>query len=232
MPEYVTSSAYFKLAAPGSDGWFEIIGVVGDTKMVSIEEQIRPAIYYPYSRTPYTFETVVVRTAGSPFGVTSSLIQAVRQLDAELPVSNMRPMTEVIARSLAQRRVVMALLAVFAAIALLLAAVGIYGVMAYMVSQRTQEIGIRMALGANRGGVIAMVFTHALRLAGIGLVCGLVAALALTGLLRAMLFDVRATDPLTFGLVAAALLAVASFAALLPALRATRIDPLTALRTE
>jgi putative ABC transport system permease protein len=214
------------------DGPDEIIGVVGDTKMVSIEEQIKPAIYYPYSRTPYTFETVVVRTAGSPFGVTSSLIQAVRQLDAELPVSNMRPMTEVIARSLAQRRVVMALLAVFAAIALLLAAVGIYGVMAYMVSQRTQEIGIRMALGANRGGVIAMVFTHALRLAGIGLVCGLVAALALTGLLRAMLFDVRATDPLTFGLVAAALLAVASFAALLPALRATRIDPLTALRTE
>ena len=214
------------------EGPDEIIGVVGDTKMVSMEEEIRPAIYYPYSRTPYINETVVVRTGGNPSAIASSLVQTVHRIDADLPVSNLRPMTEVIARSLAQRRILMVLLAVFAAVALLLATVGIYGVMSYMVSQRTQEIGIRMALGANRGGVVAMVLRHALQLAGAGLAAGVVGALALTGLLRAMLYDVRPTDPLTFGLVAAGVLAVAATATAVPAIRATRIDPLTALKTE
>ena len=210
----------------------EIIGVVGDTKMVSIDEQISPAIYYPYSRTPYTSETVVVRTAGNPAAVASSLVQAVREIDPDLPVSHMRSMEDVIARSLAQRRIVMLLLAVFAAVALVLATVGIYGVMSYMVSQRTQEIGIRMALGADRGGVIAMVLTHALRLAVIGLAAGCAAAFALTGLLRTMLYDVTPTDPMTFAGVAAILLAVAAVATAVPAMRATRIDPLTALKAE
>ena len=210
----------------------EIIGVVGDTKMVSIDEQISPAIYYPYSRTPYTSETVVVRTAGNPAAVASSLVQAVREIDPDLPVSHLRSMEDVIARSLAQRRIVMLLLAVFAAVALVLATVGIYGVMSYMVSQRTQEIGIRMALGADRGGVIAMVLTHALRLAVIGLAAGCAAAFALTGLLRTMLYDVTPTDPMTFAGVAAILLAVAAVATAVPAMRATRIDPLTALKAE
>jgi putative ABC transport system permease protein len=210
----------------------EIIGVVGDTKMVTMEEEISPAIYYPYTRTPYIANTIVVRTAGNPSLVASSLVQAVHQIDADLPVSNLRSMNEVIARSLAQRRIVMVLLAVFAAVALVLATVGIYGVMSYMVSQRTQEIGIRMALGANRSGVVAMVMTHALRLAAAGLVAGLVAAVALTGLLKTMLFDIQPTDTVTFVLVVAALLAVAAVATAVPALRATRIDPLSALKAE
>jgi putative ABC transport system permease protein len=200
--------------------------------MVSIEEQMYPAIYYPYSRTPYTFETIVVRTAGNPSIVASSLVAAVHQLDADLPVSNLRPMSEVIARSLAQRRIVMVLLAVFAAVALLLATVGIYGVMSYMVSQRTHEIGIRMALGASRGTVVGMVLKQALGLALAGLAAGVVAAVALAGLLRAMLYHVRPTDPLTFVAVGGVLLAVAAAATASPALRATRIDPLHALKAE
>jgi len=210
----------------------EIIGVVGDTKMVSIDEQMNPAIYYPYSRTPYISETVVVRTGGNPAGVASSLVQAVRAIDPDLPVSHMRSMEDVIARSLAQRRIIMVLLAVFAAVALVLATVGLYGVMSYMVSQRTQEIGIRMALGADRRGVIAIVLAHALRLAVIGLAAGCAGAFALTGLLRTMLYDVKPTDPITFAGVAAILLAVAAVATAVPAMRATRIDPLTALKAE
>jgi ABC-type antimicrobial peptide transport system permease subunit len=133
---------------------------------------------------------------------------------------------------MAQRRIVMVLLAVFAAVALLLATVGIYGVMSYMVSQRTQEIGIRMALGADRGEVVGMVLVQALRLAVGGLAAGCIAAFALTGLLRTMLYDVRPTDPITFAGVAAVLLAVAAVATAVPAMRATRIDPLMALKAE
>jgi putative ABC transport system permease protein len=220
------------LVSWNGEGPDEIIGVVADTKMVSIEDQMYPAIYYPYSRTPYTFETIVVRTAGNPSIVASSLVAAVHQLDADLPVSNLRPMSEVIARSLAQRRIVMVLLAVFAAVALLLATVGIYGVMSYMVSQRTHEIGIRMALGASRGTVVGMVLKQALGLALAGLAAGVVAAVALAGLLRAMLYHVRPTDPLTFVAVGGVLLAVAAAATASPALRATRIDPLHALKAE
>jgi len=214
------------------EGADEIIGVVGDTKMVTMEEEMYPAIYYPYSRTPYSSNTIVVRTAGSPSLVASSLVQAVHQIDPDLPVSNLRSMDDVIARSMAQRRIVMVLLAVFAAVALLLATVGIYGVMSYMVSQRTQEIGIRMALGADRGEVVGMVLVQALRLAAGGLAAGCIAAFALTGLLRTMLYDVRPTDPITFAGVAAVLLAVAAVATAVPAMRATRIDPLMALKAE
>ena len=214
------------------EGADEIVGVVGDTKMVTMEEEMYPAIYYPYSRTPYNANTIVVRTAGNPSLVASSLVQAVHQIDADLPVSNLRSMDEVIARSMAQRRIVMVLLAVFAAVALLLATVGIYGVMSYMVSQRTQEIGIRMALGADRGGVVMMVLRQALKLAVVGLGAGLVTAAALTGLLRTMLFDVQPGDPVTFLVVVVGLFAVAAFATAVPALRATRIDPLQALKAE
>ena len=210
----------------------EIIGVVGDIRMQSIEDDIRPAIYYPYSRTPYPTENIVVRTSGNSLTVASSLVEAVRQLDAELPVSNLRTMPEVIARSLAERRIVMVLLAVFAVVALVLATVGIYGVMSYMVSQRAQEIGIRMALGANRGGVIRMVLKQAMMLAAVGLAIGVAAALALTGVMRAMLYDVRPTDPLTFAAVGLLLLAVAAAATGVPALRATRVDLLSALKAE
>ena len=210
----------------------EIIGVVGDVRMQSLEDDVRPAIYYPYSRTPYPTEHVVVKTAGNPLAAVSSLVEIVHQLDAELPISSLRTMSDVIGRSLAERRIVMVLLAVFAAVALVLATVGIYGVMSYVVSQRTREIGIRMALGANRGGVIGMVVKQALALAGGGLVIGLASAITLTRMMRAMLYDVQPDDPLTLTVVAVLLLGVAVAATALPALRATRIDPLSALRAE
>jgi putative ABC transport system permease protein len=220
------------LVSWNGEGADEIVGVVGDTKMVTMEDEVSPAIYFPYSRTPYTSNTIVVRTASDPLLVASPLVEAVHQIDPDLPVSNLRSMEDVIARSMAQRRVVMVLLAVFAAVALLLATVGIYGVMSYMVSQRTQEIGIRMALGADRSGVVMMVLRQALGLAAAGLAAGLLAAAGLTGLLRTMLFDVKPGDPVTFIGVVTVLLAVAAIATAVPALRATRIDPLTALKAE
>jgi putative ABC transport system permease protein len=220
------------LVSWNGEGADEIVGVVGDTKMVTMEDEVSPAIYFPYSRTPYTSNTIVVRTASDPLLVASPLVEAVHQIDPDLPVSNLRSMEDVIARSMAQRRVVMVLLAVFAAVALLLATVGIYGVMSYMVSQRTQEIGIRMALGADRSGVVMMVLRQALGLATAGLAAGLLAAAGLTGLLRTMLFDVKPGDPVTFIGVVTVLLAVAAIATAVPALRATRIDPLTALKAE
>jgi putative ABC transport system permease protein len=214
------------------EGPDEIVGIVGDVKMTSIEETIRPAVYYPYSRTPYSGETLVVRAAGDPAALAPAVIDKVHAIDADLPVSAVRPMTAVLARSMAQRRLLMVLLAVFAGVALVLATVGIYGVMSYMVSQRTQEIGIRMALGAERGEVVRMVLGHALRLAAAGLAAGAAVGLALTGLLQSLLYDVQPTDPLTFGAVAALLMAVAAVAGSVPALRATRIDPLAALRAD
>jgi putative ABC transport system permease protein len=156
----------------------------------------------------------------------------VRVLDPTLPVANIRPMTEVVAASLATTRLTGFLMAVFAAIALALAAVGIYGVLAYLVARRTHEIGIRLAMGAGRGQVVGLVLRHGLALAGGGVLGGVLAALALTRLMQGLLYEVKPVDPITFAAVPAALIAVAIAASAVPALRATRVSPLTALRSE
>ena len=153
-------------------------------------------------------------------------------MDASLPVADVRSMKDVVAASLATPRLTGLLLGAFAAIALLLAAVGIYGVLAYVVSQRTQEIGIMLALGADRSRVLAMVLRYALSLAGIGIAAGLIGAMVLTRLIEGLLYQVRPNDPITFVAVAAMLLVVAIVAALLPARRATRVSPAIALRSQ
>jgi putative ABC transport system permease protein len=176
--------------------------------------------------------TLVVKTAAAPSTLTASVRGAIRQLDPNLPVADVRPMTEVVGAALSTPRFTSALLSMFAILALTLSAVGIYGVLSYVVSRRTREIGIRVAIGADRGRVLRMVLASGLGLAMIGVVTGLLAALALTRLLSGLLHGVTPEDPATFVAVAGALVAVALAASLAPAWRATRVDPVVALKSE
>jgi putative ABC transport system permease protein len=210
----------------------EIIGIVGDVRHQSLEDEVRPVIYWPPTRFSYPFMTVAVRTAADPTAIVTGIVDRLHQLDANVAAADIRTMEEVVDLSVAQRRVTMMLLAVFAGLALTLAAVGIYGVIGYTVTQRTQEIGIRMALGAPRASVLVMVLRQAMTLTLVGIVIGGSAAALLTRLMRKLLFGVTPSDPITFAVVAALLAAIAALAATVPGLRATRVDPLTALRSE
>jgi len=220
------------IAAWNDEGPDEIVGVVGDVRQETLEDEMRPSIYFPPARFAYPFMTVAIKAAGDVRGVVPAVTDRVHQLDPNIPVADVLTMNEVRDISVAQRRLTMMLLGVFAGIALLLAAVGIYGVISYTVSQRTQEIGIRMALGASRSTVLTMVLRQALILAAVGIAIGGTGALALTGLMRNLLFGVHPTDPMTFGLVAILLALIAAAAAAVPGLRATRVDPAVALRAE
>jgi putative ABC transport system permease protein len=213
------------------EGPDEIVGVVGDVRSTSLEARPLPASYLPPARFAYPFTTVTVRAAGDAAALVPSLVGAVHALDADAPVSEIRSMDDVVSNATAERRFTMLLLASFALVALVLAAVGIYGVISYAVAQRTQEIGIRMALGAARGTVLQMVVGQALALAAAGVAAGGAGAWLLTRLMQKLLFGVEPSDPLTFAAVAGVLTVVAAAAALVPALRATRIDPAIALRT-
>jgi len=173
-----------------------------------------------------------VRTALNPIAVAAAVRGEVNALDKDQPVSDVRTLEQVVGEAVGPQRFAMMLLGTFAALALVLASVGIYGVMAYLVSQRTREIGIRMALGANRDNVLGMVVGQALVLAVIGAAIGLAGALGLTHLLSSLLYSVRPTDPLTFMLVSFVLVGVSVFASYIPARRATKVDPMAALRYE
>jgi putative ABC transport system permease protein len=231
-----------RLASPMPDNpGQEIVGVVGHVKHYGVDGQVpvEPQVYLPMSQVPARAIPFVarelnlsVRTAGDPLALTSAIRGEVAALDANQPVFGVTTMEEAVGSSLANRRFAMMLLAVFAAVALLLSAVGIYGVMAYSVTQRTHEVGIRMALGARERDVLWMILRQGGRLAAIGIGIGVVAALALTRVMSSMLFSVSATDPATFTSVAAILVVVALLACLVPALRATRVDPMRALRHE
>ena len=216
----------------GVEGDDEIIGIVGDVRHTSLEREPRATVYWPYERVSSNSMTLAVKAARDTDPLVGGVIAAVRALDPQLAVGDIRSMEDVVSRSVAQREFVMTLLTIFAGAALLLAAVGIYGVIAYSVTQRTQEIGIRMALGAQRSQVLRMVMTHAVKLAAIGITLGSIGALALTRLMEDLLFATRPYDPLTFGAVAAVLAAIALAASYLPGLRATRVDPVIALRSE
>jgi putative ABC transport system permease protein len=208
----------------------EIVGVVGDTKTGSLTGEADMQIYVPHAQDAHwNFMGLVIRTTGDPTTVAATLRREVQALDQDQPIYNVRTMDDVVMNSLGTRRVSMQLFAVFAIAALLLAAIGIYGVMAYTVTQRTQEIGIRMALGAQRNDVLGLVVRQGMTLAAIGVVAGLIGAFGLTRVMANLLFSVRPDDPLTFLAISFLLIAVAFLACYLPARRAAKLDPMIAL---
>ena len=187
----------------------EIIGEVGDVRQMGLDVAAEPTVYWPYPELVYSAMTILVRTSNDPLAVVSGIRNELQRLDPEQPMAGIATMEELLSDSLSRARFTMLLLGIFAAAALLLSAVGIYGLMAYSVTQRTQELGIRMALGAQRRDVLRLVLAQGTRLTLVGVALGILAALALSRVLAALLFDLRATDPLTFAGVAALLAAVA-----------------------
>jgi len=212
--------------------WREIVGIVGSVHHLSLSSEPTPEYYVPHTQMPFDSITIVARTEGDPRARISAVQREVRALDSELPVYNIKTLEEYVAASVAQPRFNTVLLAIFAGIALVLTAVGLFGVMSYTVRQRTHEIGIRMALGAAQTDVLKMVVRQGMTLAGIGMGIGLAGAYFLTQLITSMLFGIGATDPLTFVAISVVLAIVALGACFVPARRATRVDPMVALRYE
>ena len=221
-----------ELYGPDSSDRF-IVGVVARVKVRSLEEvSEKEAIYFPAAQDPSSFMTFVIRAQGDPGALTASLREAVRAVDSNIPVFNVRTMTERMSLAAQPRRAPMVLLSVFSGLAMVLAMVGVYGVLAYSVAQRTTEFGVRMALGASPGKIAALVIKSALVIIGIGVGCGLAGYLAFNKLVAAVLFGTPSTDPLMLSLAPLILGLVALAACLLPVLRATAVEPMTALRQE
>ena len=212
--------------------YITVVGVVGHAKQEALDAEDRVQLYFPYRQNPQGFLSVVLRTTVPPETIIPAARQAVQSVDRDQPLSQVRTMEELLAQSVGQRRLSMLLIGVFAGVALLLASIGIYGVMSYSVAQRAHELGIRMALGAARANVLQLVLRQGMTLVIIGLALGIGGALAVTRFLESQLFGVAATDPATFTIVALILGSVALVATLVPAMRATRVDPLVALRQE
>jgi len=212
--------------------WMTIVGVVGDVKQSGLDFAAAPHIYVPAWQTPWLRVGLLARTAAEPSSLVSAVRHQIQTVDSNQPIYNVHTMEELIDESVSLRRLNLLLLSAFAYIALALAAVGIYGVIAYAVTQRTQEIGIRMALGAQKRDVLKLVLRQGLLLTLAGVAVGLLASFGLTRLMTRLLYEVSATDPLTFIVIAFLLIAVASLACWIPARRATKVDPLTALRHE
>jgi putative ABC transport system permease protein len=215
------------------EDWIQVVGVVKDVRQFELNAEPKPQMYLSYRQAGF-FEPrdLVVKTDVDPASMAATVRKAVWEIDKDQPVSNIRTMEEILADSIARQRFSMLLLAIFAAVALVLAAVGIYGVMSYSVAQRTREIGIRMALGAQTGTVLKLAIGYGMKLVIAGIVIGLIAAFALTRVMSALLFGVTATDPTTFTLISLLLIAVAVLASYVPARRATRVNPIIALRYE
>jgi putative ABC transport system permease protein len=210
-----------------------IVGVVRDVKHVALDAETKPEIYVNYAQGPYwTDMNLLVHTSGDPIAVAASVRGQISAIDRQVPVTRLRTMNSILSESVAQQRFRSTLLVVFGFTALLLAAVGIYGVMSYSVTQRTKEIGIRIALGAQLNNVRRLVIWNGMTLAIVGITLGLAGAFALTRFLSSLVFEVSSTDPLTFTVIAASLALIALLACYIPARRATRIDPLVALRDE
>lgn len=220
-------------AAPGEEvQYITVVGVVGHVKQEGLDAEDRVQMYFPHRQAARAFMSVLIRTDVAPTSIIPAVRSAIRSIDKDQPISQVRTMEELLTQSVGQRRLSMLLLGVFAGVALLLASIGIYGVMSYSVAQRGHEIGIRMALGAARTNVLRLVVGQGMSLVLIGLVIGIAGALGVTRLLESQLFGVNPTDPVTFTLVAVVLTAVALIATLVPALRATRVDPMVALRQD
>jgi putative ABC transport system permease protein len=210
----------------------DVVGVVADVKSFGLDQAAPPQIYVPLSQAPIESMAFVVRTATPETSLVGPIRAAVRGVDPNLPLNRLETLAEHVEKSIATQRFFMLLLAAFAGVALALAAVGIFGVLSHVVTQRTREIGIRVALGAGRGSVVSLVIGQACFLAGIGIVLGVGGAIGLSSLMRTLLFEVSPTDPMSLALVAAGLLVVSGLAAWWPARKAASVDPLTALRAE
>ncbi len=220
---------------PGSSppDWFEIVGVVGDIKYNGLEAETQPAFYRPITQSTWWSAFLIIKTETiDPLSLTGAVRNEMRALDRELPVTQISTLEQRFSKSVAHPRFRTTLVALFAALALILASIGIYGLMSYAVAQRTHEIGIRVALGAQASNVLRLVVGHGMKLALIGVGLGLIGALALTRLVKTLLFGVSTTDPATFALIALLILGVALLACYLPARRAMKVDPIAALRTE
>jgi putative ABC transport system permease protein len=215
------------------EDWTQVVGIVKDVRQFELTAEPRPQMYLPYKQRGFFVpEDLVVKTDVEPVSMAATVRNAVWEIDKDQPVSNIRTMEEILLDSIARQRFSMLLLAIFAAVALTLAAVGIYGVMSYSVAQRTHEIGIRMALGAQTGAVLKLAVGYGLKLVIGGVVIGLIAAFALTRVMSTLLYGVTATDPTTFTLISLLLVCVAALASYIPARRATKVDPIIALRYE
>jgi putative ABC transport system permease protein len=210
----------------------EVVGIVGDVRELGLDQAHPPEVYIPHAQLPTPAMDVVVRSSVDPSSLTRSVERVVGELDPELPLARVQTLEAVVGRSVSEPRFYMVLLGAFAAMAVALAALGIFGVMSYAVVQRSREIGIRVALGADPRDVRGMVLRHALNLTLLGVAAGLAGALALSRVIAGLLFELSPTDPATLAAVGLALTAVALLASDLPARRATRVDPLVALRSE
>jgi predicted permease len=222
-----------KRIRPSDDSpWVTIVGVVGVVKEYGLDTDTRMVVYWPHAQRPIGSMYVVARAASDPASTSAAIIHLVNAINPDVPVYDIATMEQRVRDSMARQRFAMTMLGGFAGFAMILAAIGIYGVMSFLVTQGTADIAIRMALGARRASILSLVFQQGMRLALVGIIVGLAGALGLTRMMSSLLFGVTPTDPFTFFSVLALLLFVALSACLFPAGRAMRIDPMVALRTE
>jgi putative ABC transport system permease protein len=226
----------FNVGDPNDGPWAEIVGIVADVRQMGLDEPVKAEMYLPYQQVPdwpgYTPRDLAIRTLGDPMSIAGSVRRIVREVDPDQPISNIATMADVLGDEAAQRRIGMIMLAAFAGLALLLASLGIYGVLAYFVTQHTNEIGVRIALGANRRNILALVLKKGMGLTLLGIAIGLATSFAFTRLMSSLLFGVKSSDPVTFTVVPLLLAVVALLACWIPARRATKVDPMIALRYE
>ncbi|MGA9774079.1 MAG: ABC transporter permease [Blastocatellia bacterium] len=220
------------LGDPESNPWQTIVGIVRDTRHEALSADPYSQMYAVHTQSPRRSLALVLRTSSDPLSLVSAIRSRIADMDSDLPLSNMRTMEQILSESIMRPRFNMLLITIFAVVAMVLASVGIYGVISYSVSQRTHEIGVRIALGARPGDIFRMVVGQGLKIALAGVGAGLVAALALTRVMVSLLYGVQATDPLTFAAISAALTAIVIMASYIPARRATKVDPMISLRYE